>query len=413
MKKNQTFIISVLFLLALLTISVAYLSDSKLTGFAVIEQKLEFSQGENFLAVVSGNFIDRITNENVFFYSGHERIPLIYEVLKINEDYYISAMLSDKQQGNYSLVIKNIRYKKGLQETDEDIIKNFTITNDTADFYVNPGVLTSSEDFSIEIQNIQDKKLTITIRTPEELSASENSVELTSGQAKSVNFRINKNNIKSSSSIEKIEFSSENTFYSLPVFMTGLEVSEEVQKTGFRFEPETFKVSLATNSDTKRIIYLLNNEDEIKDINLSISPSLLPYVNFSPSFLETLKNNSAEKIEVLINSSDDEKNITGWLTASKGNLSSSTVIFLSFVKGLSPEIDEGSIISTCEQLDGVICAEGERCTEQTIETRDGLCCRATCEKVTKSSAGKYLGWAIIIILLLILFWFFAKYKKTH
>ncbi len=416
MEKNHLFLILIVFLLAVLTLFVAYSYETKFTGFAVVEQKEEFSQGENFLSLISGNFIDRITNENVFFYREHERIPLVYEILKINEDYYVSALLGDKQPGNYSLVVKNVRYRKGLQETDEDIVKNFTITESTADFYVNPGVLSVSENFSIEVQNLKDKKITIGIRTPREFYVSEDSFELSSGQAKEINFRINKNEIQASSFLEKIEFSSENTSYSLPVFVTGLEVAEKSSESEFRFEPKTINVSLATNSDVKRIIYLFNEKGNAEKINLSISPNLASYVNVSPLFIDILKNGSAEKIEILFKSGADEKNITGWITASKENFSTSMTIFLSFIKNFVPEIPEtkeGIIISTCEQLNGTICAEDEKCNEKNIEAKDGLCCLSICEKIPKSSSGKYLGWGIIIVIILFLIWFFIKYKRTH
>ncbi len=64
------------------------------------EMKTEFDQGETLLAVVSGNFLDQITEDNVFFYKAHVRTPMVYDVGKINEDFYIYAMLTEKEQGN-------------------------------------------------------------------------------------------------------------------------------------------------------------------------------------------------------------------------------------------------------------------------------------------------------------------------
>ena len=73
------------------------------------ETKTEFDQGETLVAVVSGNFLDQVTRDKIFFYREHVRIPVVYEVGKINDDFYIYAMLTGKEQGNYSVKIKDVR----------------------------------------------------------------------------------------------------------------------------------------------------------------------------------------------------------------------------------------------------------------------------------------------------------------
>src|SRR3990167_3111664 len=77
-----------------------------------VDTKSEFSQGETLLAKISGNFINPLTKENIFFYRGHVRTPTIYEISKTNNDYYLYAQLLGKASGNYSLAIENTRYMK-------------------------------------------------------------------------------------------------------------------------------------------------------------------------------------------------------------------------------------------------------------------------------------------------------------
>ena len=100
------------------------------------DMKNEFSQGETLMAKVSGNFLIPLQKDNVFFYRDHVRIPIEYDIKKIDEDYYIYALLLGKEPKNYSIALENIRYMKGGEISEENIIQNFTINNQTADFSI-------------------------------------------------------------------------------------------------------------------------------------------------------------------------------------------------------------------------------------------------------------------------------------
>lgn len=374
------------------------------------ETKTGFDQGETLVAVVSGNFLDQITRDNIFFYKEHVRIPVIYEVGKIEGDFYIYAMLTRKEQGNYSVVIKDVRYMKGIEITDEDIVKNFTITENTTDFSLNPGFIITSENFFLEVQNLQEERITIQIDTPEAF-ISENSLELKSGEIKRINFNLN----EEGSALEEITLSSENTNYSVPVFvMSDINITEEERRLNFKFEPHIVDVSLATDSDSKRIVYILNKGDTIEDIFISVSPLLEPYVTVSPQKINTLEKNSTEKIEIFITSGTEEIIVEGQIFAKAENFTSSLILILDFIKDFIPADGEEEIITTCAQLDGIICSEGERCTGETASTKDGTCCfaPAICEEIPEKQTGKIIGWGIVILVILLLFWFFKKYKKV-
>ena len=125
-----------------------------------------FAQGETLLAKFSGNFVDQITDDNVFFYRNHLAIPMIYDVVKINNDFYVYALLQEDQEpGNYSLSIRGVEYYKATQIVDDDIASNFTVTEETAEFSINPGAVFTATDFSVEIQNLLDKSITVIVET--------------------------------------------------------------------------------------------------------------------------------------------------------------------------------------------------------------------------------------------------------
>lgn len=63
------------------------------------DMKTELSRGETLMAKVSGNFVEPVLKENIFFYRGHVRIPMEYGIAKIDEEYYIYALLGTKEIG--------------------------------------------------------------------------------------------------------------------------------------------------------------------------------------------------------------------------------------------------------------------------------------------------------------------------
>ncbi len=97
--------------------------------------KENFKQGETLMARISGNFLEPILWENIFLYRGHVRIPLEPYVTNIEGDYYIYSQLLGKAPNNYSLSIENVKYMKGAKISEEPIVKNFSISNITADFF--------------------------------------------------------------------------------------------------------------------------------------------------------------------------------------------------------------------------------------------------------------------------------------
>src|SRR3972149_2841380 len=189
-------------ILFLLTFSLAVLIILIQNISAVqIEMKDTYSQDETLIATITGNFVDALSSSNLFFYRDHVRVPTQFTLSKIESDYYLYALLSGKNAGNYSLQIQGVRYKVGIETKDDDVIKNFTIAENTADFYVVPGFVRTSSDFSLELTNLMDSSLEIRV-TYENSSAGggffeslfgsgtggTRTVTFSAGQTKKVNF---------------------------------------------------------------------------------------------------------------------------------------------------------------------------------------------------------------------------------
>ncbi len=414
-KSSKVLTLKSFFLLAVILFSFSLISAAQIN---FTKGSSDFNQGETLIAKVSANFIEQPTSDNVFFYrDGHIRVSFVYETSKINDDFYIYALLNGKQAGNYSIVLGNVRYMNGALESDENITKDFTISGNLSDFSVTPGFVSTSEDFFLEVQNLQSEEITVSTSTSDNLLAP-NSINIKSGEIKEINF------VRSGQgSFETIKLSSPNTEYFIPV-SAGVNVTpSSSQQTAsssdesFKFEPNRVSISMATDTTSKRIIYLLNTGDtKITNLTFFVPASLSPYVTVSSS--KDIKLNSSEQVEIAIDSGSVEKNVVGTIIARTENSSSSFVISLDFVKDYVPPVEESSttetlVLTTCTQLKGNICNENQTCSGETAKVREGVCCLATCETTQKSSTGKIIGWSMVAVVILFLFYFFKRYKRVR
>ena len=135
-----------------------------------IDTDSELNRGETLVVKLSGEFYKPILENNVYFYRNtYTAVPLDFELLKIEGDYYISASTLTKTPGNYSLIIKNSEYSAaGGQKSSDDIMINFTILENFAEFSTKPGIqiLANSQDqFYLEIQNLKDNQITVSVNT--------------------------------------------------------------------------------------------------------------------------------------------------------------------------------------------------------------------------------------------------------
>ena len=183
-----------------------------------INMNSNFSKGETFLAKVSGNFLEPLYKEDIFFYrQGHIKVPMEYNILQIDNDYYIYALLTNKLADDYTFSIEGATYMQGDRVSQDKITKNFVILNKTADFSVNPGFILTATDFVIKIQNLQNKNISVRIFLNstnlfvENLHS--NILNLKPDEIVEVKFGLGNETL-----FKPIIFSTENQSYSLPVY---------------------------------------------------------------------------------------------------------------------------------------------------------------------------------------------------
>lgn len=191
-----------------------------------IDMHDKLNKGETLVATISGNFLKQLQKENIFFYREHVKLNVDYDLAKIDNNYYVYALLGDRNPGNYSLRIENIQYTQGTTITDEDIIKDFEITNNVSDFSANPGFVITDKPFDIEVRNLQDFKIEISINENKTeiygffeslfkgIQESQNKIELSSGEIKNIGFELG-----NETSFRFVTLMSNNTEYKIPVYV--------------------------------------------------------------------------------------------------------------------------------------------------------------------------------------------------
>ena len=399
---------------SLIFISILFLFVIPIMSAIEFDMETNFNQGETLIAKVSGYFLEPILKENIFFYRGHVRAPMEYDVTKIDNEFYIYALLPENSN-NYSIVLKDVRYMKGSQVSEEDIIKNFSITSDTADFSINPGFVITQDDFFIEVQNLQEDEITIQIKKEDVTleNSEEDSITLMSGEIKKINFEVG--GIEQLT-LKIIELSTDNLIYKIPVYIF-IEEEQEEKERGFKIEPSDLNISISTNSSNTRIIYLYNTgQEKLMNILFSVSDSLEPYVSLSIEKIEELNENSSIEIEFYL-FSENEGNIKGNIKAKTedGTLLTYSAISLNFLKDYVPSEEDNEIIvtKTCSELNGEVCDKDKKCDEVPITAKNSICCLGTCEEIEESQVGTIIGWGILVIIIGFFIWFFLKkYRKV-
>lgn len=400
-----------------------------------IDVNSELNQGETLVAKLSGNFYKPILENNVYFYRNtYTAVPLEFELLKIEGDYFVSVSSLGKTPGNYSLVIKNSEYSvAGGGKSSGDIIINFTIFSEFAEFSATPviQILENSRDsFYLEIQNLKDNPINISVDVnpsgQEEQEGFFGSLFGSENKKTGEQFVFKTNEKKqielkfenlTETGLRTIQLSSGNFTQNIFVYVLSAEEKLEIGKLSF--EQKILNLSLATNSGAERILYLKNSgTKDFENITFLIDDSLKEYISVSPDFFEFFEANETQKIILNFSSRENSEKISGSIKAlaSDGNF-----VFLEInieiIEGFIPQnnITEElpKITKTCEEINGSFCVNSQKCSGEQVTAKNGICCLAKCDEKKKSSAGKIIGWGIVIILVALYIWFYlSRYKKT-
>lgn len=407
-----------------------------------IELKDSYYEGETFLAKISGDFIEPLQKKSILFYREHERVPFDFDMIKMNEYYYISSQLLWKAEGDYSIVLKDIKYLDFGRIVEEDIKKDFSISSDRADFSISPAFVSTNDDFHIRVQNLKDSEIKIGVSfgdlIEEEESkvgffeslfgiggSKENSKDEDSKRLEYREFTLKERESKNIPfEIEKTEediltfvtIENDNLVYQIPIFIQGVDFEE---RESIEVSPSEIKIHISSDSESERKISIENDGSiYLSNISIKVSDNIKPYLVLSTENITSLEENSTKEIDVEIIPNGTSGLFEGQITINSNFVYSYVYVLLNFSESYIPingEEDyppEGEVIfKNCAEIGGIICRRGERCSGESRITKDGVCCLEECEEIEDSPIAKIIGWLIIIGLIgFIVFFFLIRYK---
>lgn len=374
-----------------------------------IEMKENFQPGETLIASIEGNFLSPINQDNIYFYSDRVSMPITFDIARINEKYYIYALLP-VQEKNYTLIIKDVNYYENAQEKTIDLTNDFLVSGNITDFSVYPGFIITKENFTITTESM-NKALTISSSILNQTKT----ILVQAGQKKKTDFKVKSENF----TLTSLSLSYGSTQYSIPVVILSSsgktttiknETINITESDKFSFTKSDYNFSANKGTESKFDIYLKNvGSSEIKDITISVSNALKDIISISPSSLDLTESDS-EKIELTVNS-DSEGVFRGTIKAISGNLSTISDITINLLSSEAPLPPPPAEEESCIYYGGIVCASNEQCRgTNKDESSDPNCCIGVCE-AKKSYTGTIIGVILIIALGVGLFLLYKRSKS--
>jgi hypothetical protein len=391
MKKSLVFILS---LLILSTISAVE-----------INMQEEYPQSGAILSEITGSFQETLKESDISFYRKHIKVPMDFDLVKLDTTYYLFVNLKDKNTDNYSIVLENVQYLKAGKVVEEDISRNFTITDQVADFTINKGFVMTEEDFTISIQNLQDKNLDINY----DFIESGKIENIYPGEIRKVSFSIQDAELLQ---IQILKLSSNSTIYEIPVYI--LDVPKEQMPSNFSFDKKELNITLDLNNETKKTIYLSNNgEEKILQIRLTLSEELEKYIQMSREEFTDVDSEFLYPLELFIFSDALPRTVEGNILAKSGVIEQRVNITLNFRPGfVSEQFSEKS----CSDLGGKSCANSNNCEGEFLLVSGRNCCLGNCASTTSEEGGfswSIVGWILLVIVILaVSFFYFKRYRNA-
>ncbi|MEM3405679.1 MAG: hypothetical protein QW117_01760 [Candidatus Pacearchaeota archaeon] len=377
--------------------------------------KNEYSPLETLIIKIDGNFLENIKADNIFFYSDGIFISMIYDINKIENSYYLYAILPNKER-NYTLIIKDVYYFEEGKIKKEDLKFNFSVKGNISLCSINPGFIITNKDFFIKVIS---NKGNINVKTTFEKEIK--NFSLKAGEEKNILFSIKdiKNN-----SMKKIIIECENQKYEIPILiypyhnLTNNNIENFSNFTNILiFYPLNETIYIKNNSQINKKIYLFNNGTfDIKEIKITISSELNDYVDIYPKKINIIPSKNYSEIEIGIISPPNDL---------YGNIAAESFypyyftemkFFIKLTENESLVNESKEYLKHCYEI-GKICNQDEYCNsslEKSLEyPYEKKCClNAECVKLIKDKNNKNTNFVVFILIIILGGLIFFIIKKT-
>jgi len=384
------------------------------------------NQGSTIIATLQGNILNPITKSDVGFFEGHVQIPLDYDIEKIEDTYYIYALVPYSEK-LYTLKINDVYFKENNAFKTADLEANFSSSNLTADFNVNPGfIITRENSFQLDLYNNLNSNLDITYT----LGNTEGSKTIPLQETSKLNIDTSK--IKGTS-LNHLIISSQNTQYDISVYVIRNQTFIQVEKNDSNnsiiefLEGPNLQFSIDKIDETLKIgegyeypLVLENQGDEDSgEITLKVSDELIDFVSLEISSIENLPPNAKQEIKFSI-FTKIPINLEGGILAESSKSSDELKIVLFAEENVEP-VSSIKSKSFCKDLNGTICLLSQTCSGKSVPSSDNIfcCTNGICQNPGNQTTGEGNNSntvsiiIVVVALLIILGLIFWRLKKTR
>jgi hypothetical protein len=380
--------------------------------------KSEYQRGETMLARVDGQIINTLSAGNVEFKRGTVRVPLTFEIKKLGSNYYIWA-IAPSAYGNYTMYIYNIMTSG--EQAPFTFEQNFTVSQTTSDYTINPGFVTTSGNYEVDITLNKDTATDITYDFPVSRT-----IHLTPGD-NTVIFSVAGTRELHITHLGVYDFPLYLTVGSEPVANDTVEnntvqnnTTEQSRQIFLEITPQKLSRLALIGSFPSYGFALYNKGNEtVENIKFVYNTSLLSLgaedsvdleANQTYYFNTTFNNpiNDTIRETILIETGDSNISIPLFIDVTK-NI---TTVIDTYAEPVSDNNNTNETRRTsfyCSEMSGKICPEGTSCSISLVESKDGKCCLGTCAKV-KTSSYSWIGYLIAGIVVLVIAVVWMKYK---
>lgn len=353
---------------------------------------------ETIIAKVEGIVLEPIRPDQIEFKRNNVIVPLEYGVSLLGDNYYLWAK-SPQQEGNYTLLIKNVpTYQNGSQAI-LTLKQDFKVSGNMTDYSVTPGIMSSSKNFSITVEFYRDKQESIQISFPTMhefiLKPGKNELPFspqTVAGSQLLFIKIGK--------------------YSVPAYLTGNASQEEAValEASVLFEPRKIERQVVKGSRPFYTIAVKSQRNDTvlvkfsyNDKRIKIIPDKLELKGYDTGYLnlsiaESLENNLNDKIYAKIG--DEE--IAMPLSIAVSELPA---------RNLSGQ-EEQAAQDACKEAGGVACITGETCVGSIQAVNNKACCIGVCKQNEQKSSSSIWGWALALLIMIVVVGIYFKYKKS-
>jgi hypothetical protein len=361
-----------------------------------IDMKDTYYGGENILAEISGNILEPVTKGQIEIKRNNVLVPLNGDIKNINEKQFFWA-IAPNLENNYTLYINNITTNVAGEVKKVTLVKNFSVLGNFTDYSVTPGVIFTTENFSVSVFLYDDMKKTIEISFPYNRS-----VKLDPGTNK-IDFNID-------DVIGEFFGSIQVGKYSIPTYIKGKK-NYSSSRNSLEFRPMKIQRTVYYSDTPIYAIEVINTGNNTVDnfkiyydkTSFYVSPenffSVRP--NQAVSFNVSLRNLTNESFDKRIYAVADNINVSLPITI---NITSNAT--LANLSNYSKRTNY-----YCSELNGIICSASESCSLTTVVSLDGTCCTGKCLMANNESSYAWVGYLLGVLVLVGLGYLMVRYKK--